>query len=157
MDYQYLFFIKKCVNHTPQEREFLSRLLFNSIYPYECNLNRAIIDLSFNTKIKKSFTDKSKSQLLIYYASPIKITRIFTDLVQILEINDDKYEYGFLTKSEKYLIIGNSRIGKLTHSQAHYINRLISTTDFAASNILPKPSKAPICNHYKEFHNERKV
>ena len=159
MDYKYLFYVKKCFNHSNQEREFLSKLLFNSVYTDECNLNRAMIDLSFNTKIKRSFntTDKSKSQILIYYSSPIKITRIFTDLIQILEVNDDKYEYGFLTKSEKYMIIGNSRIGKLTHSQAHYINRLISTTDFTVSNVLPKPSKAPICNHYKEFPNERKV
>ena len=153
MDYKYLFYVKKCFNHSDEERNFLSRLLFNSIYTDECYLNRAMIDLSFNTKIKRSFntTDKSKSQILIYYASPIKITRIFTDLIQILESKEDDYEYNFMTKSEKYMIIGNSRIGKLTHSQAHYINKLIASTEFARSNILPKSNKLLSATTTKNF------
>ena len=154
MNYQYLFFIRKTVNHTEQERNFLSRLLFNSIYTDNFNLNRAMIDLSFITKLKRSFsTDKAKSQLLIYYISPIKLPRIFTDLIQILESNEDKHDYDHLTKSEKYIEIGSSRIGKLTHSQAHYINKLIASTDFAASNILQTSNKPKLCNPYKNFHN----
>ena len=151
MTYQYLFFIKKCANHSDKEREFLSRMLFNSIYKDDFNLNRAMIDLSFNTKIKRSFdSNKSKSLLLIYYASPIKIPRIYTDLIQILESNEDKYDYDHLTKSDKYLIIGNSRIGKLSHAQANYIRRLIETTSEISQDSKSQPQP---CNNYKTFHN----
>lgn len=150
MDYRYLFFIRKSDRYTEQEREFLSKLLFNSVYQDDFHLNRALIDLSFLTKVKRSFNlDKSKSQLLIYYASPIKLTRIYIDLIQILESNEDKHEYDFLTKSDKYLIIGNSKIGRLTHPQTTYINRLIET-QFSTSIISQKSKSQPQpSNHYK--------
>jgi hypothetical protein len=155
MYYQYLFFIKKSVKYTDQEREFLSRMLFNSVYKDNFNLNRAMIEILFNTKLKRSFDpDKSKSQLLIYYASPIKINRINTDLIQILDSKVDKHDYDLLTQSDKFLIIGNSRIGKLTTSQANYINRLIASSPLTASKIS-QTSKPKLCNHYKDFNSEK--
>lgn len=158
MNYQYLFFIKKSVNYTDQERIFLSKLLFNSVYEDSFSLNRAMIELSFVSKLKRSFDqDKTKSQLLIYWASPIKIPRIFTDLIQILDSKIDKQDYDVLTQSEKFIIIGGKSIARLTNAQAIYINRLITSTPFAASNILSQKSKSPkatMCNHYKDFNNK---
>ena len=157
MDYHYLFFIRKSVRYTEQERKYLSILLFKSVYNDEFHLNRAFITLSFLPKVQRSFNkvkrsfniNKSKSQLLICYALTIKLPRIYTDLIQILASTEDKDEYDFLTKNEKYLIIGNSRIGKLAHPQTNYINRLIET-QFSTSIISQKSKSQPLpCNHYK--------
>lgn len=152
MNYQYLFLIKKTAFFTDQEREFLSRLLFNSVYIDTLNLNRAMIDLSFITKVRRSFNpDKNKSKLLIYYLSPIPITRIYNDLIQILDSNQDKWDYDLLTCSDKYIEIVSSRVGKLTHAQAHYINRVISDTPLAFNSIMSSPPSKKSNNESENF------
>jgi hypothetical protein len=160
MDYKYLFYIKKCVLYKDQEREFLSRLLFNCRYQDDFSLNRAMIELSFISKLKRSFnSDKTKSQLLIYWASPIKITRIFTDLIQILDSKLDKEDYDVLTQSEKFIIIGGKSIARFTNAQAQYINRLIASTPLVASNTLSQKSKSDnkICNHHKDYNTNKSL
>ena len=150
MDYGYIFLIKKTSFFSDQERNFLSKLLFNSVYTDTLNLNRAMIDLSFLTKVRRSFDiNKNKAQLLIYYISPIEIPRLYNDLIQILDSKKDKWDYDLLTKSDKFIEIGNSRICKISHSQASYINRLISNTPFAFTSIIPKSSS----NHSEKKAN----
>lgn len=135
----------------PEEINFLSLLLLNSKFTDLFSLNRSLIDLSFITKVKKRFSgDKSKSDMLVFYNSPIEITRIKSHLIDILDSVKDKAEYDRLIQDDQLIVIGNLRPARLTNGQSHYINKLIASK-FAAS-ITQKSNKSPKpCNHYKTY------
>jgi hypothetical protein len=157
--YNIVFHIKTSQRLEPPEISFLSLLLLNSKFSDNFNLNRSLIDLSFTTKVKKRFSgNKSNSEMLVFYQSPNEITRVKSDLIDILDSVKDKGQYGRLVQNEDFIVIGNLRPAKLTHGQAHYINKLISSSKYAVNIISPQKSnksEPQPCNHYKNFTSEK--
>ena len=154
--YSIVFHIKCCQRLEPQQINFLSLLLLNSKFSDNFNLNRSLIDLSSTTRVKKRFSgNKSNSEMLVFYTSPIEIIKVKSDLIDILDSIKDKDQYDQLSSNDDFIVIGNLKPAKLTHGQSHYINKLIASTDFVGVNL--QPSNLKPCNHYKEFCNGRKV
>lgn len=61
-----------CDSLTEPQIDFLTKLLFLSKYNPSFNLNRLLVELCMNTKLKKNVDDKS-TQLLIFYKSPFHL------------------------------------------------------------------------------------
>jgi hypothetical protein len=157
--YNIVFHIKTSQRLSPDEIKFLSLLLLNSKFTDNFNLNRSLIDLSFITRVKKRFSgDKTNSEMLVFYTSPIPITRIQSDLIEILDSAQDKTEYDKLNQDEQFIIIGNLKAKRLLSGESKYINKIIASSPFVSNNQLKsnKSSSKP-CNHYKTFYNVRKT
>jgi hypothetical protein len=147
-DFLSVIHLHKCDKLNPQEKEFLSGL-FQLKTTDELNINSILIDQSFVTRIKRSFGNKPH-KLLIFYESPIKLNYVNNDFIQIRDSIDNKTEFDRLNKDEKYLLIGNSKIGKLEAKQTKKINQLID------SRPLKYNKSKHLSQHHKDFHNRSK-
>lgn len=132
------------------QKNFLAQL-FQLKTSDHFNINKLLIDLSFQSKVKRSFGNKPH-QLLIYYESPIKLNSLKTDFIQILDSVEDKTEYERLSNDDRFFLIGNSRISKLEPKQAKKINQLIASynSQFAASPNQQHFNNSP-CRHYRNY------
>jgi hypothetical protein len=137
---------------TDNQQNFLAKLFQLKTSDHHFNINRLLIDLSFESKVLRSFGNKPH-QLLIFYKSPIKISSLKTDFIQILDSIDDKTEYKKLSNDDSFFIFGNSRISKLETKQAKKINQLIASynSQLTASPNQQHSNNSP-CRHYHNYN-----
>jgi hypothetical protein len=146
-----VFHIIKSERLGEHQKIFLQKL-FHLKTNDDVNINKLLIDISFHTKIRRSFGSKPH-KLLIYYESPVKLTRLKTDFLEIINSIDNKKYYDTLQKDESYFTIGNSRIARLDFNEAIRINNLLESLQLTAAPKTTKSKKASHhCNHYA-FHN----
>jgi hypothetical protein len=131
------------------QRYFLKQL-FRLKTDDEFNINKALIEISLFSKVKRSFGNKPH-KLLIFYDSPIKLTRIKTDFLQVLNSVDDRHDFDKLTHDPSYFIIGNSRIARLDINEATRINSLLASLQFVSQKPSKKPKSPFPCSHYKSY------
>lgn len=153
-DFSIVIHVNKSEGLTDHQQTFLAKL-FQLKTSDHFNINKILIDLSFESKVKRSFGNKPH-QLLIFYQSPIKINSLKTDFIQILDSQDDKTEYEELSNDDRFFIIGNSRISKLEIKQAKKINQLIKSYNSQISAPLnTQNSNTSPCRHYKNFNDSK--
>lgn len=150
MIYHNVIYIKKTKGYTQEEITFLSKFLFHSTYFSEFNLNRSIFDLLFVTRVKRSFTqDNTNGRILIFYDTQIRLTRIYSDLVQVYDSKKDQ-DFKVLANNDKYIDIGLKKPSKLTKTQVKYMNRLVDTPFMAECKLAMRTKKA---KYYKGFED----
>ena len=116
--------LRKCDLLSDEEINILS-LIFRLKSIDKFNVNRLLIDLSFVTKIKRSFGTKPHELLIFYITEPLKLIPINNDFIHIINSQDNKEEYEKLSQDSKYFSIGNSRIAKLEPYEVTRINKII--------------------------------
>ena len=150
--------IKRGNSLKSDEINFLSQL-FRLKTSDQFNINRLLIDLSFQTFIKRSFGTKPH-ELLIFYETPIKVKSLENGFVRIINSIDNKTAYDKLKKDEKFFIIGNSAIARLDSKTAKKINKLIICSQFVTArptkdNKLISAKQRKLCNHYINFDEDK--
>ena len=143
--------ILKCDGLAEFQKNFLSQM-FGLKTNDEININKLLINLSFETRIRRPFGEKPHS-LLIYYKSDIKLKPLNTDFIKIINSIDDAEEYEKLNKDTRFFTIGNSVIAKLDTKTSKKINQLIAPSQSDAATISQKSNKSPKnpCYHYKSY------
>ena len=105
-----------------------SKLLFLSKYNTSFEINRALVEICTNTKLKKNFDDRP-TEILIYYNIPSTDPQLQTfesDFVNIISSKEDKKYYEQLDHDIKFSIVGVRSISTLSIPQVTYMNNLIN-------------------------------
>jgi hypothetical protein len=143
--------IHKCDSLSEAQTDFLSKLLFLSKYKNSFEINRSLVEICTNTKLKKNFDDGPR-ELLIYYNIPASEPQLQTfesDFVNIISSKQDKRYYEQLDHDDiRFSIVGVRSIANLSVPQVTYMNNLIN--NYKKNNLIAKTNSKP-CNHHHNF------
>ena len=152
----FVIHVLTCNALTEPQTEFLSKLLFLSKYNNSFEINRSLVEICTNTKLKKNWDDRP-TEILIYYNLPATETQLQTfesDFINIISNKEDKRYYEQLDHDIRFSIVGTRNISTLSLPQITYMNNLISK--YKQDKLIAKTNSKP-CNHYKNFHNGSKT
>src|SRR5215207_3737535 len=144
--------IHKCNALTKPQTEFLSKLLFLSKYNTSFEINRSLVEICTNTKLKKTFSDDGPRELLIYYnipASELQLQTFESDFVNIISSKQDKRYYEQLDHDRRFSIVGTHNIAILSVPQVQYMNNLIN--QYKKDSLIAKTNSKP-CNQHHNFN-----
>lgn len=143
--------IHKCHSLTESQTIFLSKLLFLSKYN-SFEINRSLVEICINTKLKKTFSDERPTEILIYYNIPASEPQLQTfesDFVNIISSKQDKRYYEQLDHDIRFSIVGTHNIAILSVPQVQYMNNLIN--QYKQQHLISTANSKP-CNHHHNFN-----